>query len=101
MASICGGPRRFEGNCAACGEYDHLRHFCVTTRRPIPIQPHANVVTASGGGSGDSSWDHDDGSSKGVTWADQQTGGMPFGGSDSFGAAPTQVGVSGNVYGDK
>ena len=44
------------------------------------MQPHANVVTASGGGSGDSSWDHDDGGSKGVTWADQQTGGMPSGG---------------------
>ena len=65
------------------------------------MQPHANVVTASGGGSGDSSWDHDDGGSKGVTWADQQTGGMPSGGSDCFGAAPTQVEVDGDGYGDK
>ena len=44
------------------------------------MQPHANVVTTSGGGRGDSSWDHDDGGSKGVTWADQQTGGMSSGG---------------------
>ena len=80
LASICGAPRLFEGYCAACGEYGHLRRFCVTTRRPIPIQPHANVVTASGGGCGDSSWDHDDGGSKGVTWVDQQTGGMPSSG---------------------
>ena len=36
------------------------------------MQPHANVVTASGGGCGDSSWDHDDGGSKGVTWADRK-----------------------------
>ena len=65
------------------------------------MQSHANVVTASGDGSGDSSWDHDDGGSKGVTWADQQTGGMPSGGSDRFRAAPTQVGVGGDGYGDK
>ena len=65
------------------------------------MQSHANVVTASGGGCGDSSWDHhDDGGSKDVTWADQQTGGMPFGGSDRVGAAPTQVGVCGDAYGD-
>ena len=44
------------------------------------MQPHANVVTASGGGCGDSSRDHDDGGSKGVRWADQQTGGVPSGG---------------------
>ena len=44
------------------------------------MQPHANVVTASGGGYGGSSWDHNDGGSKGVAWADQQTGGMPSGG---------------------
>ena len=80
LASICGAPRRFEGKCAACGEYGHLRRFCVTTRRSIPMQPHANVVTASGGGCGDSSCDHDDGGSKGVTWTDQLTGGMPSGG---------------------
>ena len=41
---------------------------------------HANVVTVSGGGRGDSSRDQDDGGSKGVTWADQQTGDMPSGG---------------------
>ena len=80
LASIFGAPRRFEGNCAACGEYGHLCRFCVTTRRSIPMQPHANVVTASGGGCGDSSCDHDDGGSKGVIWADQKTGGMPSGG---------------------
>ena len=51
-----------------------LRH------RSIPMQPHANVVTASGGSCGAFSCDHDDGGSKGVTWADQQTGGMPSGG---------------------
>ena len=78
LTSICGAPRWFEGNCAACGECGHLRRFCVTTRRPIHMQPHANVVTASCGGSGDSSWDHDDGGSRGVTWADQQTGGHFF-----------------------
>ena len=44
------------------------------------MQPHVNVVTASGGGCGDFSWDHDNGGSKGVAWADQQTGGMPSGG---------------------
>ena len=44
------------------------------------MQPHANVVTAPGGDCGDSSWDRDDGGSKGVTWADQQTGGMLSGG---------------------
>ena len=44
------------------------------------MQPHANVVTASGGNCGDSSWNHDDGVSKGVRWADEQTGGMPSGG---------------------
>ena len=43
LAIICGVPRRFEGNCAACEEHGHLRRFCVTTRRPIPMQPHANV----------------------------------------------------------
>ena len=43
------------------------------------MQSHANVVTASGGGNDDSSWDHDDGGSKGVTWADQHTGAMPSG----------------------
>ena len=43
------------------------------------MQSHVNVVTASDSGCGDSSWDNDDGSSKGVTWADQQTGGMPSG----------------------
>ena len=32
------------------------------------MQPHANVVPAPGGGCGDSSWDHDEGGSKGVTW---------------------------------
>ena len=64
LASICEAPRWFEGNCAACGEYSHLCRFCVTTRRPIPMQPHANVVTASGGGNGDCSWDHVDGGSK-------------------------------------
>ena len=45
--------------------------FCccsyVLTCRPIPMQPHANVVTASGGDCGDSSWDHDEGGSRGVT----------------------------------
>ena len=65
------------------------------------MQPHANVVNASGGGTGDSSGDYDDGGSKGVTWADQQIGGMPSGGSDRIGAAPTQVGVGGDGYGDK
>ena len=80
LASICGAPRRFEGNCAACGEYGHLRRFCITARRPIPMQPHANGVTVSCGGCGDSSWGHNDGGSKGVTWTDQQTGGMASGG---------------------
>ena len=60
------------------------------------MQPHTNVVTASGGRSDDSSWDYDDSGSKGVTWADQQTGGMPSGGSDRVGAAPTHVGVGGD-----
>ena len=46
------------------------------------------------------SWDHDDGGSRGVTWADQQTGGMPSGGSDRVGTAPTQLGVGGDEYGD-
>ena len=65
------------------------------------MQPHVNVVTASGGGCGDSSWGHhDDGGSKDVAWADQQIGGMPFGGSDRVGAAPTQVEVCGDAYGD-
>ena len=53
LVSIWGAPRRLEGNCAACGEYGHLRHFCATTRRPIPMQPHAGVVTASGDGCGE------------------------------------------------
>ena len=53
LASICGAPRRFEGNCAAWGEYGHLRRFCATTRRPIPMQPHARVVTTSGDGCGE------------------------------------------------
>ena len=102
MARVSRTPQRFKGNCAACGEYDPLRRFYVTTRRPIDMQPHANMVTASGGGSGNSSWDNDDGDSKGVAWADQQTGGMPFGGSDRVGAAPTtQVGVGGDGYWDK
>ena len=60
------------------------------------MQPHTNVVTASGGGSDDSSWDHDDGGSKGVTWADQQTGAIPSGGSDRVEAGPTHVGVRGD-----
>ena len=64
------------------------------------MQPHANVVKASRDGSGDFSRDHDDGGSKGVAWADQQTGGMPSGGSDRVGEGPTQVGVGGDGYGD-
>ena len=53
LANICGAPRRFEGNCAACGEYGHSHRFCTTTRRLISMQPHANVVTASGDGCGE------------------------------------------------
>ena len=64
------------------------------------MQPHANVFTASGGDSGDSSWDHDDGGSRGVTWAGQKTGSMPSGGSDCVGATPTHLGVCGDGYGD-
>ena len=49
------------------------------------------MITASGGDSGDSSWDHDDGGSRGVTWADQKTDGMLSGGSNRDGATPTQA----------
>ena len=53
LAHICGAPRRFEGNCAACGEYGPSHRFYATTRRPISMQPHVNVVTASGDGCGE------------------------------------------------
>ena len=64
------------------------------------MQQHTNVVTASDGDSGDSSRDHRDDGSRGVTCADQQTGDMPSGGSDSVGGAPTQLEVGGDGYGD-
>ena len=35
-----------------------------------------------------------------MTWADQQTDGMPSGGSDCLGATPTQLGVGGGRYED-
>ena len=94
-----GAPLRFERNCVAGGEYGHLRRFCVTIHRPNSIQPHTNVVTASGGDSGNPSWDHNDGGSRGVAWADQQTSGLPSGGRDHVGEASTQLGVGGDRYG--
>ncbi|CAN0431349.1 unnamed protein product, partial [Pylaiella littoralis] len=40
----CVALGRFEDNCAACGEYDHISRTSFTTREPGRVRPHVSGV---------------------------------------------------------
>ena len=50
---ICVAPPRFEGNCGACSQYEHMCRHCSTVTRASRPQQRANVVYGGGAFSGD------------------------------------------------